>query len=195
MTREVRVLVDVDGVLANFIEGFRKEARLVTGRPCDQLIDQVSCSAALGLSSEEEGAAFARVRRPGWAYNLKPYQQGVEAIHKIASFADVYFVTAPLPKSETWTYDRTRWLHDHFPKLSHKIVHTENKHLVSGDEMIEDTWAQAGPWLAQNPNGVCHMPAMGYNAHVADGPKVNRFLDWEFVVNLIRMSHNKNNEE
>ncbi len=154
MTRP-RVLLDCDGVLADFVGGVLPIVRQVTGRDyTHEDVAQYSFSDALGLTRNESEIVLDRISSsPDFCASLKPFdhaQNGVAALHAIA---DVYIVTSPWNTNPTWTFQREAWLKRHFDIPSKRVVHTSAKHLCVGDMHVDDKTSTLVEWRASHPSG------------------------------------------
>lgn len=147
----VRVLLDVDGVVADYANWYLQGVEYVTGRryrPKD-----VRCwdfSKALGLTPGE-AAAVDRYNASRPLVLIDPYPGALDAVKQLAAVADVVFVTSPSWTHRDWVYSREMWLRDRF--LDIPTVHTNHKAVVSGDLMIDDRLENIVKWLEFNPGG------------------------------------------
>jgi 5'(3')-deoxyribonucleotidase len=146
--RRPTVLVDVDGVLADFQNAVLQLVNYEVGgahEPAD--VTEWSIKNALGLTDAQWSWVCDRIELPGFAFHLEPYPGAVEAVLKLAKCSEVYFVTSPWASSVTWTHDRTQWLRKYFGKtLGPRVIHTAHKSLVAGDVLIEDKMSNAAEW-------------------------------------------------
>lgn len=144
-----RVLVDVDGVAANFQLRFVEIATELLGRYFDpeHAMSAWDVEKALGLTEEETQAVYEVVNSPGFVMSIPEMYGAVEGITTLSKIADVYFVTRPAAKSPTWAFERTNWLIDKFgKKLGQKVVSTGEKHVVYGDIFIDDKEKHVKDW-------------------------------------------------
>lgn len=151
-----RVLVDVDGVLADFVSGYLGIVEAVTGRDFKpENVTQFDIGASLGLTPEESAlCGRALSKAPGFCEALEVYpgaQDGIAALQKIA---DVYIVTSPWNSCPTWTYERERWLKRHFDIPSSRVIHTSAKHVCRGDFLVDDKVSAVRSWHQEHPRGV-----------------------------------------
>lgn len=157
ISKRVRVLFDVDGVIADYAQA-HVLAVIATGvrsipeswRPTEWDIDN-----ELNLTAEEKAKVWGLLCLPGVAQRLVPFVGAVEAVKRIAKVADVYFVTTPMSGSPTWPYDRSQWLITHFgDDVGERVVHTQHKHLISGHHLVDDKIDNCRKWEAYNPCGI-----------------------------------------
>lgn len=151
------VLLDVDGVVADFDAHYVKIARLTLGRQNIYVNfsgDAFSATERYGVN-EEEARRVKRALMARSAVDMLPMPNAVEAVKRIDKRHDVYFVTAPFcPYHHTWFNDRQWWLEEHFCKrLSTRVVFTHHKHLVRGDVFVDDKLKNVKMWCGHNPEG------------------------------------------
>ena len=172
-----RVLLDVDGVLADF------------HTPCIELINQFGGTNhkvedfddwdifnALKTPEDVKARVYEEMNKPGWCTNIKFYPGCQEGVAKLREIANVYVVTSPM-KGETWTRERDRWLARHFNFTTKQIIHASAKYVCAGDFLIDDKIDNLVKWKKHNPNG---HPIRWVMAHLAShewpGEQTN---DWD----------------
>jgi len=141
MGRRPRVLLDVDGVIADLVQLMVNAVRnlklkdiSISWRPT-----KWDVAKELGLTNKQEDAVYEVLRLPGSANMLLPFPGAVQGVKRIASLFDVAFVTAPVEGSATWCFDRIEWLVKHFgDDLGNRWVFTDHKYLVYGDFLVDD---------------------------------------------------------
>lgn len=139
------ILVDVDGVLADFATGGCRWAR-VLGAP-DSLTP-----ATLGnyrIESYVPATArkkwWTRVTARGFCLSLKPMPGALEAVMELRRLGDVVALTAPMD-SPHWSYERMEWLRDHFDFARENVISTSGKRWVPGQFFADDTIDQLQDW-------------------------------------------------
>jgi 5'(3')-deoxyribonucleotidase len=147
----VRVLVDCDGVIADYGAFYLTAVYAVTGRrysPAD--VTTWSYSDCLGLTPADEILIEAWMNRA--PIDIPEIPGAVEAVRRIAGTHDVVFVTAPHAGVREWVYWRQRWLETRFPGLP--VVHTARKDLVWGDALIDDRPENLEAWATLHGTGL-----------------------------------------
>jgi 5'(3')-deoxyribonucleotidase len=183
---KVRLLLDVDGVLADFTQTY-VAAVIASGVrviPPDWQGMEWDIAKELRLTPKEYAKVQALMCMEGVAQRLTPLPGAVSAVKRMAKKADVYFVTAPVPDSPTWGYDRKQWLLKHFgEELGSRVVSTECKAVVSGTFLVDDKIENCREWEEENPMGIVlrwcpagMTPASGM-INVNDWHVVERFVD------------------
>ncbi len=80
---------------------------------------------------------------------------------------DTYVVTFCHPSAPNAMAIKQRWMADWFPAFDRqKMVFTAQKHIVSGDWLIEDNPMNVSMWEAHNPNGGGLLVKQPYNTGV-----------------------------
>ncbi len=146
-----RVLLDVDGVLADFTSAWI-EAYMKCGgnRITESDVTDWDFDACVPRASSLREYIRSYTHAPGFATQLAPYPGAIKAVKRIMQVAHVAFVTSPL-SSRTWAHDRAEWLRNHFGDCT--IVSTSEKHWVAGDLLIDDRADNVLKWLEHWPNG------------------------------------------
>jgi 5'(3')-deoxyribonucleotidase len=175
----MRVLLDVDGVIADFVSGYLSAVKRATGR--DYLADQITgfdIPRALRLAAAERQAVEQAVSRPGYCQELGEYPGAVAAVEQIARVHEVVFVTGQWSGSPTWTSDREQWLRSRFGELGRNVVHTQLKHVVSGDVLVDDNLDNCAAWAAAHQAGTAIVWSRPWNRR-QEPPTVARMSDWQ----------------
>ncbi len=176
----MRVLCDVDGVLAQWKEVFRKHLADV-----DFHVDGINwTSPNLPLTKAQRAYAWMKMSEWGVALDLEPFPGAIDGVKRIMEIADVYFVTAQVKQSPTWVYDRTGWLVKHFgEEQGNKIVSTHYKELCSGDVFIDDKEYHIRDWKKEHPEGLA---VLWNHPHNQDQETVGiRCGDWDKLIKMI----------
>lgn len=164
------VLLDVDGVIANFIDAtlelLRRDHRVMCtddsrNWPCWSMADAIfrqwpkDADCYWGLPPKISVEESTRLLSDVWnserfATGIRPYEGAIEGVLALMEIADVYFVTSPIWTSKTWTYDRALWLRDHLGIDNRRIIFTSSKHLVHGDIFVDDKPETVEKWRQHN---------------------------------------------
>jgi len=192
---KLEILVDVDGVLADFTSEVLATLHNINGiNYTIDMVDQWHIEKALDLDRDDWAECVNHIQSPGFARNLKPYPGAIEAVKKLAEYHEVCFVTADWRGSPTWVFDRNHWLTDHFGPLGKKVVHTSHKYRVCGNVLIEDKPANIHQW-APRQKGSAILFDRPYNRSYTDDQGVfkiegnvhymTRVHDWEEALEAI----------
>lgn len=151
-----RVLLDCDGVLADFIGAALTIVAEVTGRTCAREdVDRFDFAAALKLTPDEKRAVYAPISdREGWWSRLPVMPGARDGVDRLRAVADVYVVTSPWNSCRTWHHEREAWLRHYFDLPAKHLIVTAAKHVCAGDVFVDDRTDTLIEWNAANPLGL-----------------------------------------
>jgi len=166
------VLVDCDGVMADFLGGV-----------CHGLgLDPKDCSR---YDIEEAyrlppGTLQSIAHEPGFCASLAPIPCAQTAIRTLRSRGHrVVAVTSPWWSSPYWMFERTAWLSKYFGFNPKDVIQGSRKALIRGDVLVEDNISTAHEWLDAWPDGHAFLFDMPYN----QGPTTaTRVGTWEPIL-------------
>lgn len=170
MTRPL-LLLDCDGVVADFVGHFLDTVRDLFGRHhAPETVMEWDIAAAIGLDERERARAYGEVLRDGWCSRIRPYPAAVDAVRALREAGvDVHVVTSPWPGHRTWHGEREEWLRHHFGLGPRDVTHTHRKAVVRGDALLDDKPEHVAAWGAAHPGGLALLWDQPYNVG-ADGP-------------------------
>lgn len=137
----MRILVDMDGVLVDYEQGFLDEWRK---QHPEKVFVPIGKKKSFYHEDvyPEEFSDFVRAipLTPHFYGGLKPMPGAVEAIKEIADLGhEVFICTSPSVTSNTCVQNKFDWVGEHLGKeWKHKIVLTKDKTIVNGDVLIDD---------------------------------------------------------
>ncbi|KAM8992257.1 5'(3')-deoxyribonucleotidase, cytosolic type [Ara ararauna] len=183
MAAALRVLVDMDGVVADF-EG--AVLRGFSGRfPAEP---RVELAARSGFSVREQyrglrqdlAAKVASVyESPGFFLGLDPIPGALEALQEMIRMQDteVFICTSPLRNYEHCILEKYKWVEKHLgPEFVERIILTRDKTIVSADLLFDDkdtiTGAEPNPSWEHILFTCCH------NRHIQLQAPRRRLLSW-----------------
>jgi 5'(3')-deoxyribonucleotidase len=150
------VLVDCDGPMANFTQGYLDAVHFLTGHIIeDAMVDRWhihECPWFVDLAGGHLHPKLKRdveaiIEKEGFCQELQMTPHAREAIDVIREWADVYVVTSPWQSSKTWTYDRNKWLKRNFDIDPSHVIYTQKKHMVVGDIFVDDKPEHVAAWI------------------------------------------------
>jgi 5'(3')-deoxyribonucleotidase len=143
------VLLDVDGVLADFVTAVFAVVEKIHGQPHGRTVNDIRTWEMFESVPELAGYredAYARMRLPGACYEIPIMGGAIEGVRRLREIADVHIVTSPFPQSRTWMGERNEWLCRHFDFKEKDITHTHQKELVMGDMLVDDKPSTIEAW-------------------------------------------------
>lgn len=181
--RPVRVLVDMDGVLADFEAGLlRGFQRRFPGEP------HVPLEERRGFFAREQYGALrpdladkvtSVYEAPGFFLDLEPIPGALEAMREMNAMQDteVFICTSPLRKYDHCVGEKFRWVEKHLgPQFVERIILTRDKTVVSGDLLIDDKDTIRGQ--EETPSWEHILFTCCHNQHLALPPTRRRLLSW-----------------
>jgi len=157
------ILVDMDGVLADFDQHYWNEAvrvwkqvRAGSGPLSPFDISALNQQAHRYLSDHVtdkdcESAVRSLVETEGWFEALPPIDGARSGLNRLSKAADVWIVTKPLEKNPTCRDEKARWLTKHMGDgWDRRLILTPDKSLIRGDVLLDDAikpeWVPAADW-------------------------------------------------
>lgn len=208
------ILLDVDGVLADFVSGFLSVANKLVGthyKPED--VKEYSMTNLPGLKAKSY-EIWSQCQQEGFALKLPVFKGAVEAVQMLQRLGEVFVVTAPcwsprvedlqdLPdgvlsdveylregiydQGRTWSFDRARWLSKHFGIEPDQVISTHAKHVIEGNVLIDDSPEKILSWATRHPRRLGILFTQPYNENsLSTMPRnVVRTSNWDTIENLI----------
>jgi 5'(3')-deoxyribonucleotidase len=192
----VRVLIDVDGVIVDFVSFYRAVATYALKRefePAPQT--QWDIGDSLSLTAKDKQVVHKALFEAN-SQAMQAYPGAIFAVSELLSMSDVdvRFVTAPLHMIEDghvtgnsrWCYDRTVWLSRLFgPDVVHKMYFCHDKAGVVGDVFIDDKPDNVCAWAEANPDKQVFLWEHPYNVgeyYV----NIHRTSSWKDVLDFVK---------
>jgi 5'(3')-deoxyribonucleotidase len=151
--KKPRLLLDVDGILADYVGATIKVMNAMSGEnitPDD--IVKWEVTEALENHSLREKCKDA-FNQAGFCLTFEAYDGAQDAVARLALSTEIFFVTAPMIKNPTWMPDRLAWLMHHFGVDHKHVVFATKKHIFIGDFMVDDNPENITSWLQNNDKG------------------------------------------
>jgi len=168
-------LLDVDGVLCNFLELWcrcaNKRYQLQADWKTITPWEGPYIGEEFGLSKEEDAQVWRDLKQPGVIYDADPIEGAPAFVRQLSNLGDVYFVTAKIDEG-AWMSDRVRWVKDHVrfdvraearseENVIFATAHT--KKLVYGNMFIDDKPGTVQAWTAfWKERAAPYTPLYGY---------------------------------
>ena len=149
----MRILVDMDGVLAHFEKGFLEEFRALA--PDDFYVPLEDRDTFYIL--EQYPKEFAKrihkiIHAPNFFLKLEPIEGGVEALHEMERLGiETVICFSPLLSYENSVLQKYQWVDRHLGReWTSRLILTRDKTIVLGDILIDDrpevTGAETPAW-------------------------------------------------
>lgn len=188
-SKRPRVLVDVDDVVANFLQLFASALNATGVRKIPNGWQRTKWDLAeeFNLTKDEEKMVYDLLTLPGVAMHMHPMPGAIEGVKKVMEVADVYFVSAPLKESPTWVYDRQGWLIKHFgEEQGKKFAPVHDKFIIYGDYLVDDKPANCEEWQAAWPGS----RALFWATTSTQDPtsKIHHVYDWDQVLTWLQLT-------
>ncbi|KAK1163901.1 5'(3')-deoxyribonucleotidase, cytosolic type-like [Acipenser oxyrinchus oxyrinchus] len=179
----VRVLVDMDGVLADF-EGalLRKYRERYPGEPFIELSERRGFLARdqYRQISPELGPKLSSVyESPGFFLDLKPIPGAIEAMKEMSNLknTEMFLCTSPILQYEHCVQEKFLWVEKHLgAEFVQRLILTRDKTIVHADLLIDDKdsikGVQASPSWEHILFTCCH------NQHLQLQPPQRRLQSW-----------------
>jgi 5'(3')-deoxyribonucleotidase len=188
----IRVLLDCDGVLSDFVGGYLRALNAMHGtnhRAEDVKTHDIGIT--LGLTRQmTDGLHWTIRHQPGFVKSLAPLPGAVSGVAALRRSADVHVVTAPWFDAATWDSERRQWLWDHFRIPGERVTSTHAKYICAGDVLVDDKVEHLKSWHDEHPRGLAVLWEQPYNSetdwHV-------RTQSWPVLVDMV-IDHERNIE-
>lgn len=146
----IRIGVDVDGVIGNFLEACRSLTLAKDGATFEDCCALAGSEDGLWKIIRTYGELFHR----NYLDPLQHAQVGIEALMRDPDFHVTIVTSLPDPRKapRTWCADRTEWLHRHFDIGKDHISFMEDKGRFHGDVLIDDWSKQVKRFCASSPH-------------------------------------------
>uniref|UniRef100_A0AC11E724 Uncharacterized protein n=1 Tax=Ovis aries TaxID=9940 RepID=A0AC11E724_SHEEP len=181
--RALRVLVDMDGVLADFEGGFLRKFRArFPDQPFIALEDRRGFWVSEQYGRLQPGLSEKAIsiwESENFFFDLEPLPGAVEAVKQMANLesTDVFICTSPIKMYKYCPFEKYAWVEKHFgPDFLEQMVLTRDKTVVSADLLIDDrvdiTGAEPNPSWEHVLFTACH------NRHTQLQPPSRRLHSW-----------------
>lgn len=178
------ILLDVDGVLADFVGAVRG---ICAELDHDLVVNTFDFTKQLQLQHPLAYQHYLeRSAERGFCYGMQRYRGAVQFLKQLRKLGDVVAVTATLKHCPTWSHERKQWLAD-LGFQQQDIIFAVRKDLVVGDFFVDDklsnleTWNNR--WQGAHSDGIIRSVLVGHGYNVEHQPVASG--DW-----YARVEHN-----
>ena len=145
------VLIDCDGVLADFISATIQSLHSIGITDVHRTLMMHHYDMRKCLSPEQYVIASELWHKTGWCYGIPAYDGAIELLEALRKNARVVCVTKPLLTSSHWMAERYLWLRE-FQFEDRDIIFASDKSLIEGDLFIDDHPGNVNAWMEKHPN-------------------------------------------
>ena len=149
--KKFSILLDCDGVLADFTAGMLVVVAEVTGKcftPAD--VTLFDFTKALDLTKDEAVAVKKAIgAKRGFAMALPAYPEARQGVRRLRELGEVFCVTHPWESNPWWRTERDSWLALHFG--IDVVHHDDDKTSYEADVFVDDKSSHVRDWLAAWP--------------------------------------------
>ncbi|XP_074116836.1 5'(3')-deoxyribonucleotidase, cytosolic type [Sminthopsis crassicaudata] len=179
----LRVLVDMDGVLADFEGGLLRGFRLRFPQE-----PYVTLEERRGFSAREQYGALrpdladkvaSVYEAPGFFLELEPIPGALQAMQEMKCMKDteVFICTSPLQKYGYCVSEKYHWVNKYLgPEFVERIIMTRDKTVVAADLLIDDKDTIKGQ--EENPSWEHILFTCCHNQHLNLSPSKRRLHSW-----------------
>lgn len=156
-----RVILDVDGVVADFVGHtllLLGDLAPPGGRDAFTEWDMVSV-----MSPEARARCAHGWRQAGWCATMPPMPDAQNAVDRLTLRASVVYATAPMSNAPHWMHERALWLDRMFAAEPRNVVFTHDKSHVWGDVFVDDKPENVDEWASVHTGGTALLWDAPYN--------------------------------
>lgn len=184
----MRILVDVDGVMADFVTPVVKLVNFELGTNYTaEDVDEWEVLDALDVPPRQQRFIREHIASQGFCSRFKVYPGVEKGLAKLRKYGRVIALTAPF-ESKYWEYERRQWLIENLGFEKHDIMSGSGKEICDADFLIDDKPSNVIKWQEEdfiNRRGILmrhtwNADAIGQTWH---GLVAN---DWKHLVALIK---------
>jgi 5'(3')-deoxyribonucleotidase len=180
-----RVLVDVDGVLADFV-GHTFATLTALGGPERRHENVVQWDILDVVPPEFKEGLNQQWHSKGWCQTIPELPGAGRAVRELQSVADLHILTAAFP-APYWHHERLEWLYHRVGVKGRDVTFSCRKEFVYGDVFVDDKTEHVVAWAERHPTGRAFLWAQPWNNECAPVPEnVTRTRSWDLVIEAAR---------
>lgn len=177
------VLVDMDGVIADWGDGYNRslEKHGAAAALIPRHHEQLTFDLHAGRTAEEVEIIKSVMVEEGFYSQLVPIPGAKAALKSMLKAGhDVRIVTSPWVSNPTCASDKLNWIVKHYgSQWGARVVITADKTIVRGDYLIDDKPDVRGSQHPSWEHIYFHQP---YNAERPDRRRIVDWSEWESVI-------------
>lgn len=181
------ILVDVDGVLGDFVGAVLDALHAITGvrHPPEAITTHEGLFNDPAITAPHSAKLKKAVAQRGFClHGIKPYPDAYLGLVRLRQRAHVRILTAPWEGSPYWHGERCEWLIDHFHIPPRNVIFDSAKNRHDGDVLLDDRLVHLQMWQEQHPDGLALHWDNAHNRTEHD-PRIQRVTSWREVLALV----------
>lgn len=186
MTKLQHVLIDLDGVIANWGAEWDLHAALYPHLNLPTTKFQTSFDLYAGQTEEGRATVNAIMEHSGFYANLEPISGAIEALHEMdAEGYDIRIVTSPWISNPTCASDKLAWVERHLGVgWGKRVIITSDKTLIRGDILIDDKPEVTG---VDTPEWEHVWFTQPYNTELTGRRRLDNWSDWRSIIERVEV--------
>ena len=180
-----KILLDIDGVCADFVGPVLSAARTIMGRPdlTIDMVDQWELTRALGMTDAQSDQLDHAISARGFCASLAPYPGAIAGVQALQEFADVYACTSPWD-GDYWHREREQWCVKILGIPRNRIMQGAAKaELLFGNALVEDKTQTLRDWWEPDRGALAVLMEQPWNHN--DRWDGHRVQNWNELVLLM----------
>lgn len=171
----MRILVDMDGVVADWAAGMKLALR------SSDFLDWSRWEILAEDATDEHRTAFAQALRSARFYRwLPPVDGAVDALRAMSQMHDVFLCSTPDSTNRTCASDKILWTRAVLGReWVKRVILTHDKTIVHGDVLIDDKPQVTGAMVPTWEHILFDQP---YNRAVLDRRRITHWSEWAEVL-------------
>jgi 5'(3')-deoxyribonucleotidase len=178
------VLLDCDGVIANFVQGLHDGVASLGVELPDQST-YTEWDIFKNYTPHQLEAADLILDKTRFAENLPLYPGAQDFVKELRDRYDLLIVTSPYKRNQTWEFDRRAWLKRHFDIPPEDVIFAKKKHYIIGDILIDDS--DENCFLYEEKHGITKAILMDRTWN-QDGHTIARICSYENILEYLKWS-------
>lgn len=185
--RRLKLALDCDGVLGNFMSGALAVIEEVTGKKFTLGdVTDFDYIKSLGLTAREGSAVKKAIGdRRGFATGLAPYPDARQGVRRLRELGDVFCVTTPWKSNPWWRAERESWLALHFGIDLVHHAEDDDKTGYEADVFVDDKAAHVRAWLAAWPGRTSVFWRTQHNSGEAVPAGAHSINSWDVLYQVV----------
>lgn len=182
MKKKKIILVDMDGVLANFESAFLKAWKR---RYPEELAIELENRTTIGVSQQYPQYLRNNIQKVintrGFFRNIPPIHGGREALNELTNHGySVFICTTPTIIYENCVLEKYEWVEEHLGReWTMRIILTKDKTLIHGNYLIDDKPEIRG---IKNPTWEQIIFDAPYNRDITGLKRLKNWSEWQNIL-------------